>query len=105
MITFESIFAMLAAGGDTPCSSQDRRHACPLKFLATCAVRGGRQGSVRKKKIFSIFVSDTIKKEEKITPTFKFSKKRVKKVHALSNKGQILSGLSQIIKKNSGGKK
>jgi hypothetical protein len=105
MITFDSIFAMLAAGSDTPCSPQDRRHACAPKFLATCAVRGGRQGSARKKKIFSVFVSDPIKKEEKITPTFKFTKKRVMKMHALSNKGKILSGLTQIIKKNSGGKK
>jgi hypothetical protein len=75
MITFDSIFAMLAARSDTPCSPQDRRHACPPKFLATCAVRGWRQASVRKKIIFSIFVSDPIKKEEKITPIFKFTKK------------------------------
>jgi hypothetical protein len=33
------------------------------------------------KKIFSIFVSDTINKEEKITSTFKIAKKRVKKLH------------------------
>jgi hypothetical protein len=96
---------MLAAHSDTPCSPQDRRHACPPKFLATCAIRGGRQGPARKKKIFSIFISDTINKEGKVTSTFKFTKKRVMKVHALSNKGQILSGLTQIIKKNSGGKK
>jgi hypothetical protein len=49
--------------------------------LATCAVIGGRQGPARKKKIFSIFVSDPIKKEEKITPIFKIAKKRVKKLH------------------------
>jgi hypothetical protein len=66
---------MLAAHSDTPCSPQDRRHACPPKFLATCAVRGLRQASVRKKIIFSIFVLDPIKKEEKITPIFKFTKK------------------------------
>jgi hypothetical protein len=72
---------MLAARSDTPCSPQDWRHACPPKFLVTCAVRGGRQGPARKKKIFSIFVSDLINKEEKITSTFKISKKRVKKIH------------------------
>ena len=81
MITFDSIFAMLAARSDTPCSPQGRRYACPSKFLVTCAVRGGRHGSVRKKIIFSIFVSDTINKEEKITSTFKIAKKRVKKLH------------------------
>jgi hypothetical protein len=81
MITFDSIFAMLAARSDTPCSPQDRRYACPPKFLVTCAVRGGRQGPARKKKIFSIFVSDTINKEEKITSIFKIAKKRVKKLH------------------------
>jgi hypothetical protein len=81
MITFDSIFAMLAAHSDTPCSPQDRRHACAPKFLVTCADRGGSQASARKKKIFSIFVSDTINKEEKITSTFKITKKRVKKLH------------------------
>jgi len=81
MITFDSIFAMLAAHSDTPCSPQDRRHACPLNFLVTCAVRGGRQASARKQKIFSIFVSGPINKEEKITSTFKIAKKRVKKLH------------------------
>jgi hypothetical protein len=81
MITFDSIFAMLAAHSDTPCSPQDRRHACPPKFLATCTVKGERQGPARKKKIFSIFISDPINKEEKITSTFKISKKRVKKIH------------------------
>jgi hypothetical protein len=105
MITFDSTFVMLFARSDTPCSPQDRRHACPPKYLVTCALRGVRQAPARKKKIFSIFVSDPIKKEEKITPTFKFTKKRVMKGHALSNKGQILSGLTQIVKKNSGGKK
>jgi len=105
MITFDSIFAMLAARSDTPCQSQDRRHACSPEFLVTCTDGGGGHASTRKQKIFSIFVSDPIKKEEKITPIFKFTKKRVKKLHALSNKGQLLSGLTQIIKKNSGGKK
>jgi hypothetical protein len=105
MITFDSIFAMLSANSDTPCSSQDERHACPAKFLVTSAIGGGRHASVRKKKTFSIFVSDPIKKEEKITPTFKFTKKRVQKVQSLNTKGQFLNGVSQIIKKNSGGKK
>jgi hypothetical protein len=86
MITFDSIFAMLSANSDTPCSSQDERHACPAKFLVTSAIGGGRHASVRKKKIFSIFVSDPIEKEEKITPAFKFTKKRVQKVHALNKK-------------------
>jgi len=81
MITFDSIFAMLAARSDTPSSPQGRRYACPPKFLVTCAVRGGRQASARKQKIFSIFVSDTINKEDKITFTFKIAKKRVKKLH------------------------
>jgi hypothetical protein len=81
MITFDSIFAMLAAPIDTPCSSQDGRHACPPKFLVTGAVRGGRQASAQKKKIFSIFVSDPINKEENIISTFKITKKRVKKIH------------------------
>jgi hypothetical protein len=105
MITFDSIFAMLAANSDTPCSSQDGRHACPPKFLTTCAARGARRASTRKNKIFSIFVSDPMKKEEKIIPTFKFTKKRVQKVQALNTKGQFLNGVSQIVKKNSGGKK
>jgi hypothetical protein len=81
MITFDSIFAMLAAHSDTPCSPQDRRHACAPKFLVTCAVRGGRQASVRKQKIFSIYISDPIDKAAKINSTFKIIKKRVKKVH------------------------
>ena len=80
MITFDSIFAMLAARSDPPCSSQDGRHACPPKFLVTGAARGGRQASARKREYF-IFVSDPINKEEKITSSFKFFKKRVKKVH------------------------
>jgi len=75
MITFDSIFAMLAARSDTPCSPKDRRRACAPKFLATSAVKGERQGPARKKIIFSIFVSDPIKKKEKITPIFKFTKK------------------------------
>jgi hypothetical protein len=82
MITFDSIFAMLAARSDTLCSPQDGRHTCPPKFLVTCADRGGRQVSVRKKKIFSIFVSEPIDKAEKNNFTFKITKKRVKKVHA-----------------------
>jgi hypothetical protein len=81
MITFDSIFAMLAARSDTPCSPQDRRHACAPKFLVTCAGRGGSQASARKQKIFSIFVSDHINRKEKITSTFKIAKKRVKKAH------------------------
>jgi len=81
MITFDSIFAMLSARSDTASSPQDGRHACPPKFLVTCAVRGGRQASLRKKKIFSIFISGPVNQEEKITSTFKITKRRVKKVH------------------------
>jgi hypothetical protein len=82
MITFDSIFAMLAARSDSPCSPQDRRHACAPKFLVTCADRGGSQTSARKKKIFSIYISDPIDKAAKITATFKITNKRVKKAHA-----------------------